>query len=453
MINLNKRIWATTVLALAGLTSAGLRAETPSLLAALQSNNPALVAKALAEGADPNQRLADGASPLAWAVEMQSPELVELLLVAGARVDGVADSTSPASWPPLLVACLRGDHAILQQLLAAGADVTATDSGSNVAAFALCAGSATTPVLQQFLQQGVDVESVDATGQSALMHAAAAGKVGNIEALLAAGADVNTVTTAGFTPLFFALKSGNPQAAFTLLDAGASTSHIGPEQTSVVQMAMYQQQYQVAAQLIEQGVDLSAYDRNGRQLLHAAVQAQQPQLVALLLRKGADPNALTGESKLTWRYEVNFTSAPYVVYPTTPLLMAAELGNADIMRSLVAGGADIEFAQEDGTNVLLAAAQSNAHALELALGLHGDANSVNRSGKGPLHLLMNIGTDSPIPRTEIQAMFQLLADHGARIDLADAKGNTPVAQAQSIHYWAQKEFFAVFTSADVSPVL
>lgn len=427
--------------------------QASDLVQAVQTSNSAAVARALDQGQDPNQTLPDGASLLAWAVEMQSPEIVAQLLAAGADVDGVNRAVGNQSWPPLFVACTRGHDAILRQLLAAGVAVNAEDTATGVSALAKCAATASPEVLSALLAGGAEVNAVDQKGQTALMHAAAAGNLDNLHLLLAAGAKLNVATKANFTALFFALKSGNAQAAMALLEAGANSEHIGPEQTSVVQMALYQKQYAVAKKLIEQGADLTAYDRNGLQLLHAAVQAQQVELVDLLLKKGADPNALTGPSTLTWRYEVNFTSAPYVVYPTTALLMAAKLGNAEMMQRLVAGGADTSFKQEDGTNVLLAASQSNASALKMALALHNNVNTVNASGRAPLHLLMNIGTDSPIPRAEIKAMFQLLADHGARVDLADSNGNTPIAQAQSIHYWAQKEFFSVFQPVSTDSVL
>ena len=91
-------------------------------------------------------------------------------------------------------------------------------------------------------------------------------------------------------------------------------------------------------------MDLNAYDRNGHQLLHIAVLENQPDLVRQLLAQGADPDALTGESQVVWRYEVNFTSAPYITHPESPLLLAAAQGSAEMMELLAAAGADEPWA-------------------------------------------------------------------------------------------------------------
>ena len=220
------------------------------------------------------------------------------------------------------------------------------------------------------------------------MWAAAKGQVENIKLLVKASADVNRTTQKGFTPLMFALASGNPEAPVALIEAGSDITYTAPDGTSMVQMAMYRKQYGVAEVLINRGADLSAYDRNGNLLLHAAVLAKQPQLVSLLLEKGANPNALTGTSKVVWRYEVNFTSRPYVTYPKSPLFLAVERGAPQIMKMLVAAGADTKFRIDDGTNLVLAAVVSDPATLEQAFLLAPDMNVTNKRGQTPLLSLM-----------------------------------------------------------------
>lgn len=414
------------------------------LIDAVKIGNIAKVDALLSAGADPSQRLADGSTALAWAVEAQNKPLVELLLSRGAGADvELTQDAERQNFSPLIVACQRGEPAIVKLLLDAGADVNrTTDTG--VSALALCAGHADADTVKRLIALGADVDAVDDSGQSALMWAAANAQLATIELLLAHKAKLNQTSNNGFTPLFFAIKSGSAEAPQLLLDAGADADYIGPENTSAVQLAMYQKQYAVARVLIERGVDLDAFDRNGEQLLHAAIRQRQPQLVSLLLDRGAKPNTVTGESSVVWRYEVNFTSAPYIVYPKSPLLLAAEQGSLEMMQALVRAGSDTRVRAADGRNVVLAAAQSNPEALAYALELWPDANVTDKKGKTPLHLLLSVSSSSPISNEQMAAMFVLLEARGASIDIADSSGETPAAIATRDQFRAKADFAAVF---------
>ena len=190
--------------------------------------------------------------------------------------------------------------------------------------------------------------------------------------------------------------------------------------------------------------NLTAYDLNGNQPLHAAVLANQSQLVELMLLEGADPNSLTGESKITWRYEVNFTSAPYVVYKKSPILLAAEAGSFEIMRLLVEAGADPDFSTEDGSSLLLAAARSNPECLTYALELQTNANLSNNNGQTALHLLLEIGTDSSLTKGQIVEMLQILAASGANPDIKNNQGKSPTDLVFEYDYLAKTEFLEIF---------
>ena len=411
------------------------------LMQAIHAGDSGKVQVALERGAKLNQPLADGSLPLAWAVDAQNLPLVKLLLAKGAKPDLAAVGTQ--NFSPLIVACQRGDPLVVAALLDAGAEVNRT-TASGISPLALCAGNSSVAIVKHLLELGAKLDASDDTGQSPLMWAAAKGQVESIKLLLARGADVNQQSQAGFTPLFFAIKSGNPHAPIAVLAGGGNADYIAPDGTSAVQLAIYQKQFDVAAVLIKRGVDLKAFDRNGNQLLHAAVLNQQPKLVELLLAQGANPNRLTGPSKVVWRYEVNFTARPYVVHPKSPLLLAAEIGATEIMRALVAAGCDTQFRSQDGNNVVLAAAQSNPVALAFALSLAPNANTTDNSGRTPLHLLMDYSSSSPLTNVQVTEMFKLLAKQGARIDIADKSGQTPVDLAEQEQFRAKAEFEKIF---------
>lgn len=436
-----KMVAAALAFSVAQLAVAG--AAEDALMRAIHQQDIGKVSAALYAGAALNTPLADGSLPLAWAVETQNAQLVNVLLAKGARPD-VGDSHL-RSFSPLVVACQRGEPAIVTALLAAGAEVNnATASG--VTPLALCAGQSTAAAVKQLLDKGAALEVTDSTGQTPLMWAAAKGQLFNVQLLLGAGAEVNGKTAQGLTPLFFALRSGNAEVANLLLDAGADASYIAPDGTSAVQMAIYWKQFAIAERLVKEGqADLTMFDRNGNQLLHAAIINKQLPLVQLLLAKGANPNSLTGTSKVVWRYEVNFTSAPYESYAKSPLLLAAAHSSAEMMRTLINAGADVKFRADDGTNIVLAAAPNNPEVLALALQLAPDANVTNKYGQTALHLLM--GYSNNLSNEQTGELFKLLAKQGARTDIATRWGQTPEDLATEEQFRARAEFAEIFKPA------
>ncbi len=414
-------------LALALCSAGAAHARDPAtnamLVRAIRADDAAGVQSALAAKADANQTLAFGATPLAYAAHAQNPAVVAALIAAGAKVDGIDDDGQT----PLALACELGDAQIVDHLLAARAPVRIGPDGASE--LSICARFGSAQGVARMLAAGVPADRADSRGQTALMWAAAAGRTEAMGLLIKAGADVNRVSAAGFTPLFFAIKSGVVGATALLLDAGADAGHRGPESTSASQLAVYQNNTAAAALLAARfakgAPELAERGRTGEQLLHAAAHAGDLALIEVLLAKGADVNALTGPSKITWVTEANFGRPPPPVPPTPPLLLAAAAGHEAVMRKLVEAGADRAFVGENGTNVLLAAAQGgSAAALGYALELAPDVNLARADGATALHLLIGGGVTP-----EFTAMIRLLASHGARTDIKASFGMTAAEMA------------------------
>lgn len=407
------------------------------LVESIRSSDYGKLKSLLDNDTDPNYRLADGSTPLTWAVETQNADMAKLLLKAG------ADTETSNPYTPLIIACQHGNVDILNSLLDADADVNAPGPQS-IPPLSVCAGTAPLKILKRMVKNGAVIDKADNNGQTPLMWAAANGRLDNINYLIKQGAEVNRTTANGFTPLFFAIKSGNAKAAKSVLNMGGDGNYVTPDGTSAVQLAMYQENYDFAIYLIEQGVDLNAFDRNGNQLLHAAVQAEQPALVKLLLDKGAKVNTPTGESKVKWRFESNFKTGDYKVPPKSPLLLAAEKGSVPMMQMLVEAGADTGFRSEEGNNIVLAATNRKPDALALALELEPDPNTANNYGQTPLHLLLGGGTDYVRTDAEMLEMFKLLAARGARADIKNSEGLTPAEIAQDDNFRGKAVFNAIF---------
>jgi ankyrin repeat protein len=416
------------------------------LRARLLEGDHAGLAQALDAGADPNARLPDGSLPLAWAAELQDADALRLLLDHGAAPD---DSRAGANdFAPLLVACLHPDAAVLDALLDAGADVTAT-ARDGLPVLAACAGSAPARIVERMLDAGAPVDSADADGQTPLMWAAAHGRTSTFEVLVTRGADVNRSTAAGFTPLFFAIRSGDAGIAARALAAGGDVTHRTPDGTTALQLALYQDNTGFARQLVEHGapgVDLAAVDLNGRLPLHAAVLSGDEALVAVLLAAGADVNAITGPSSVEWRFESNFRAGRYEWPARSALALAAEQGRPALMRTLAAAGADPAWRDDSGdTLVHLAVASGMPEALEAALSLTPDADVPGARGDTPLHRALKRVTGSAL-----DAMLATLARHGARTDIANEAGETPADIAADEHFKGRTIFASLFTTSEDS---
>jgi len=238
---------------------------------------------------------------------------------------------------------------------------------------------------------------------------------------------VNATSTAGFSPFLFAVKAGSVEAMRALLAAGANPDFRGPENTSAAQLAAYQSRWAALGALLDMGkVDLAERDREGWQVLHRIAAGGDAALLGQALQKGAALEGLLGPSRITWVTEANFGRPPPPVLPQTPLMIAAGAGEAATMRALIAAGANARFTTQTGENILLAAARSgNVAALEVAIAATGNPNYADKNGTTALHILASGGA-----KPELPALLALLAKSGAKADLANAGGKTPVAIAQ-----------------------
>jgi uncharacterized protein len=106
------------------------------------------------------------------------------------------------------------------------------------------------------------------------------------------------------------------------------------------------------------------------------------------------------------------------------------------LRLLLANGADPKITTVNGTNALMAAAGVNwvigqtfsepgmyLEAVKLCLELGFDVNAVNQMGLAAVHGAANRGSDD---------IIELLASRGARLDIADKEGRTPITWAEGV---------------------
>jgi ankyrin repeat protein len=457
------------------------------LVRAAAGGDTAAVRALLKQGHDVNATGPDGATALHWAVLADDLTTVEALLRAGARVS----QTNVLGVPPIYVAAQNGNAAMLRRLLDAKADVNSADAtGDTLLMAAVRAGSADS--VQLLIERGANVNAAEPDlSQTALMWAARENNPAIMRALLTAGAKVDIATRVGLKPavrppgagggshgvgivrsgvppqgeqlpapggmtsLLFASRDGLLDAARVLVEAGADLNKADPNGITPLMMAITNGKLSVAQFLLDRGADPNATDWYGRTPLWAAVEIRNLDLrstatdngidrnaaltlINSLIDKGVDLNARVKEFPPARRYMLPLGSLEWVdMTGQTAFTRAAQSADLTVMRLLLAKGADPRITTFNGTNALMIAAGVNwvigqtytespgnyLEAVKLCLDLGFDVNAVNQMGLAAVHGAANRGSDD---------IISLLASKGARLDLPDKEGRTPMTWAEGV---------------------
>ena len=383
---------------------------------------------------------AEGRAALTWAITRNDAEMADILLRAGADAKAVNEYGASA----LYAAAANSDPTITKKLLAAGADPNAAlNSGETPLMLAARDGRVAT--VHALLEGGANPNAKEKNGaQTALMWAIANRHSAVTKELVQYKADVNAVSKGGSTALMFAAR-GDVESARTLLNAGADPNLRIPDWGgTALTIASTMGQADIVEALLNKGADVNYRDNNSFTALHAAVrdseygedQAQRVRAVAtakVLLAHGADANARLHQEKPTVRAlnELQFEGA-------TPIFLAAEVNNLEVIKVLVAAGGDPNIPTAYGTTALMVAAgagtdvqrarsiEERGMAVETARYLldHGaDVNAVGEFGWTPLHNAAYQG---------LTDVIELLIDRGAKTETKDKLGQTPLSISLAI---------------------
>ena len=165
---------------------AGPVAESPVADAA-QRNDVEAVRTLLRSGADVNAAQGDGMSALHWAASNGRPDVIDVLLYAGANPEA---TTRLGGYTALHLASRAGQSGAVQRLLEGGANALAR-TGTGVTALHYAAAAGRPDAVAALLAHGAEVDGRAAkTEQTPLMWATAYNRLDAMRALLDAGADV-----------------------------------------------------------------------------------------------------------------------------------------------------------------------------------------------------------------------------------------------------------------------
>jgi ankyrin repeat protein len=433
------------------------------LLQAVKSGDVESARGRLKQGVDVNAPQGDGATALHWAAHRDNLSIADLLIRAGARPN-VADE---AGTTPLHLACTNRSAQMVERLMTAGANANAALlNGETV--LMTCARTGDAGAVKALLAHGADANAMEREHhQTALMWAVAQKHASVVRLLIEARADVRarsltyaqtvvgeqtqragreelnyTVLRGGATAMLFAARVGDAESAALLLKAGADANDAQPDGVSALVLAAHSGQGRVAALLLEHGADPDASGA-GYTALHAAILRSDLDLVKALLARHANPNVRTTKGT-PMRRDTTDWNLPATLIGSTPYLLAARFLEAEIMQVLVAAGADPSLTMPNGADaVMLAAGMGSSRtasrrgietidfgkvepesrvreAVAAAVGLRGNVNAASQTGDTALHVASALGYDTVV---------QWLADRGARVDVKNTRGITPLVAA------------------------
>ena len=434
-------------------------ADDLSLVEAVKDRDARSAATLVANEVDVNARQPDGTTALHWAAQWDDASTADLLIRAGARADVANDYGAT----PLSMAALNGSAPMVERLLESGAPPnTALPSGET--ALMTAARSGSVEAVRALVAAGADVNATElAMGQTALMWAVAERHVDVVRTLVESGANAGARSASGFTPLLFAARMGDRDLVRFFLEQGADINETAEDGATPLVVATVRGHAELAEWLLDRGADPNK-DTIGYTALHWAAgtfdtrstheyttedgewqalagianRDAKLSLIEDLLARGADVNARVTGRMPRFGYTLGGGSitggGSYV--GATPFFLAATVGDTEIMRFLLAYGADPLLETKDGTTPLMAAAgisfveeETSAtesqllEALKLTLQLGNDLNASNAAGATALHATAYVG---------FNVIAQFLVDQGAVVNARDKGGRTPLTIAAGI---------------------
>jgi len=437
---------------------------------------------------DVNAPLSDGATALHWAAYLNDTETTAALIRAGANVN----AKNNYGVTPFALAAKQGNPAIIEQLLKAGVDPNDPINFANSTETPLlhAARAGNIDAVNLLIRAGAKVNAREGwNGQTPLAWAAAEGHAAVVQALLDGGADIHERSNAGTTPFIFAVRKGDMATVQTMLKAGANVNEKRPDLATPLLVAIINGHEDLVDLLLDKGADPNAEGGStaltvpgvrarpqritlktpsyreqlrdvgteggngnnnswGRPLqaaVHVAnwhisdefisVNIDRLRVIKSLLAHGADINGRNTDMEPRWsgaRYRRRQVGS-------TAFLFAAKSADLEVMKYLVANGADPKLNTGVNINALMlvsgiswASNQDRASedqvldaAKYLVEELGFDVNYVADTGETALHAAAYRGANNVI---------QYLYDKGAKLDVQDLSGRTPLKVAEGVEY-------------------
>jgi ankyrin repeat protein len=461
---------------------------TPLWLASINGDAPIITAL-LTAGADPNEHLPLGRSDLMAAARTGKVEAMKALVDKGADVNVKETSRGTTA---MMWAADEGHADAIQFLIQHKADVNArsnptprgrgpalgksNDPRKAVAAqgAALAAGQLSPELgaLRTAGEAAADATQGQRGGQAQGQRGG--GQRGNANAAAAAAANGDDQDDAfqsafgnrnrqapndggGLTPIIYATRANDLESVKALLAACIDVNQVTNYGWSPLLVATQNRYYKLGAYLMDHGANVNLANKGGWTPLYLATDNRNIEngdypvrkgdmdhldFIKILIAKGADVNARMKDSTET---RTVFTNQWLDENGATAFLRASQSGDLELMKLLLAHGADPKIQTVLGVTALHAAAgigwvegitsewsqKQTDEAVKLLLDLGLDPNAQADTGRTALHGAAHKGSTQVV---------QMLFDHGAKLDTRDY-GNTDNRGGKlAIHTWLAVDY-------------
>lgn len=406
------------------------------------ANGHAEAARILAEeaGADLDARDENNFTPLYEASLWGNYMSVKVLVTHGSDTSlGTSVEQDSSGWTPLIVSSEEGYVRCLRILLEAGADANLPGPHGTPLHYAVSEGhidlcdlllehgadpnhpKLDPPIITQIFsnvtdadlrfkllkllhQNGAHLDEIDASGMSALLHAALLGDVPCVKYLLDHGADAKLADAKGRTAFDSAVERDYVEVVRLLLDKDGDMHAAAHQEQSPLFNAV--KKLEMVRLLLDREFDPDARSPDGfTPLMLAADDNHVPTVKVLLEREATVDLELwhsNGGAKSGW----------------TALAFAAERGNSEVVLLLAEAGANVNHRVDDGSTVLHLA--TGGGAMRTLMEFRPDVSVPDNDQNTPLH---RIRTGTPLDHVE------LLVRAGALLDAQNKDGYTPLSIA------------------------
>ena len=188
--------------------------------------------------------------------------------------------------------------------------------------------------VESLLHAGIDINSRNKDGVTALAYASGRGHMDIVQKLLDNNADVNISSNIGSTALMNAAYMGHVKIVSILIAGGADVNAQSKNGTSALMNAAAHGHLEIVEMLLANDADVDACDECGLNALWNAISSGHGEIVKLLINKGVNVNARADDG-------------------TTALMNAAFSGNIEMVTMLLATDAEINATAANGWNALM----------------------------------------------------------------------------------------------------
>ena len=350
-------------------------------------------------------------TPLMKAITKGDREELKKLIQQGADVNFQRKSLNDTA---LMLATLIGDLASVKILIQAGADPNLRGI-NNVNALYLAVEGRYFDIATYLIQNKTDFKMRGLLGQSILSSMFELWDVKNIKKImLVGGIDINSKDERGETALIISTKKGNLEAIEKIISLGGGVNIKNDSKETALGI----QAEAIFVNTVDPRDELDIFDsvENRKQAIRKEEFSGGIDIFETLVKNGGDLNIKLPNGRTPF---LNLISGDY----TSPEL--------NLVKKFTSSGADIHIKDDEGNTALMYAAHKmNLEVIDFLIKKGLNVNSKNKLGETPLIFAFKRAAHE-LKRAKLvkPQVVQLLIDSGADVNAKDFNGNSALSIA------------------------